>query len=247
MDGFVLRRASGSVVRLPGGDRFVVGPSTRPASSSRSGKSPLIESRQRDRLGIKDATRHVVLRRTSAARLTLSATPTSSGLLMVRGVSCAARRPVQTQADASRHHAGQPNRAASRDDLPALWVANLGRRGRGEVKSGISRGKATGALLTGGVSLLATVPSRKQDRTQAHETFSWGGTEGWVAARRRCDVAVACDVLDADGVVPGGRPAEAAVPAPVELHPLAIAVATSARVTHPHPHATVRTTLRHPR
>jgi hypothetical protein len=35
-------------------------------------------------------------------------------------------------------------------------------------KKGISGGKATGALLTGGVSLLATGLSRKEDETQAH-------------------------------------------------------------------------------
>lgn len=35
-------------------------------------------------------------------------------------------------------------------------------------KSGVSGGKATGALLTGGVSLLATGLSRKESVTQAH-------------------------------------------------------------------------------
>lgn len=35
------------------------------------------------------------------------------------------------------------------------------------VKTGISGGKATGALLTGGVSLLATGLSRKEQKTQA--------------------------------------------------------------------------------
>jgi len=37
-------------------------------------------------------------------------------------------------------------------------------------KKGISGAKATGALLTGGVSLLATGLSRKDDETQAHCT-----------------------------------------------------------------------------
>lgn len=35
-------------------------------------------------------------------------------------------------------------------------------------KKGISGGKATGAILTGGISLLATGLSRKEDATQAH-------------------------------------------------------------------------------
>jgi hypothetical protein len=35
-------------------------------------------------------------------------------------------------------------------------------------KAGISGGKATGALLTGGISLLATGLSRKEQKTQAH-------------------------------------------------------------------------------
>jgi hypothetical protein len=35
-------------------------------------------------------------------------------------------------------------------------------------KKGISGGKATGAVLTGGISLLATGLSRKEDATQAH-------------------------------------------------------------------------------
>ena len=35
-------------------------------------------------------------------------------------------------------------------------------------KKGVSGGKATGALLTGGVSLLATGLSRKENNTQAH-------------------------------------------------------------------------------
>lgn len=37
-----------------------------------------------------------------------------------------------------------------------------------KVKKGISGGKATGALLTGGVSLLATGLSRKSKAIQAH-------------------------------------------------------------------------------
>jgi RecJ-like exonuclease len=37
-----------------------------------------------------------------------------------------------------------------------------------EQKSGISGGKATGAILTGGISLLATGLSRKNTVTQAH-------------------------------------------------------------------------------
>jgi len=36
------------------------------------------------------------------------------------------------------------------------------------LKKGISGGKATGAVLTGGVSLLATGLSRKEQHTQAH-------------------------------------------------------------------------------
>jgi hypothetical protein len=36
-----------------------------------------------------------------------------------------------------------------------------------KVKSGVSGGKATGAVLTGGLSLLATGLSRKQQVTQA--------------------------------------------------------------------------------
>jgi hypothetical protein len=42
-----------------------------------------------------------------------------------------------------------------------------------------------------------------------------------------------CDVLDTDGDVAAGCAAEEAVPAPVELHPLATA-ANSVRVTHPY-------------
>jgi hypothetical protein len=38
----------------------------------------------------------------------------------------------------------------------------------GLVKAGISGAKATGAILTGGVSLLATGLSRKENVTQAH-------------------------------------------------------------------------------
>ena len=38
-------------------------------------------------------------------------------------------------------------------------------------KKGISGAKATGAILTGGASLLATGLSRKEDATQAHCTF----------------------------------------------------------------------------
>lgn len=37
-----------------------------------------------------------------------------------------------------------------------------------ERKTGVSGGKATAAVLTGGVSILATGLSRKEDRTQAH-------------------------------------------------------------------------------
>jgi predicted RNA-binding Zn-ribbon protein involved in translation (DUF1610 family) len=39
---------------------------------------------------------------------------------------------------------------------------------RVKVKSGISGGKATGALLTGGLSLLATGLSRKEQKTEAY-------------------------------------------------------------------------------
>lgn len=39
-----------------------------------------------------------------------------------------------------------------------------------EQKKGISGGKATGAILTGGISLLATGLSRKENHTQAHCT-----------------------------------------------------------------------------
>ena len=37
-----------------------------------------------------------------------------------------------------------------------------------EIKKGISGAKATGAILTAGVSLLATGLSRKEGQTQAH-------------------------------------------------------------------------------
>ena len=37
-----------------------------------------------------------------------------------------------------------------------------------EKKAGVSGGKATAAILTGGISLLATGLSRKEDLTQAH-------------------------------------------------------------------------------
>jgi hypothetical protein len=45
---------------------------------------------------------------------------------------------------------------------PYCGCTNCVRTKREKVKSGISGGKATGAILTGGVSLLATGLSRKQ-------------------------------------------------------------------------------------
>lgn len=50
---------------------------------------------------------------------------------------------------------------------PHCQTAGTVRTKRAKVKSGVSGGKATGAILTGGVSLLATGLSRKQQVTQA--------------------------------------------------------------------------------
>jgi hypothetical protein len=51
---------------------------------------------------------------------------------------------------------------------PHCQTKGMIRTKRVEKKSGVSGGKATAAVLTGGVSLLATGLSRKEDLTQAH-------------------------------------------------------------------------------
>lgn len=56
---------------------------------------------------------------------------------------------------------------------PAFLCPHCQERGKVHTKSvtkkaGISGGKATGAILTGGVSLLATGLSRKESNTEAH-------------------------------------------------------------------------------
>ena len=56
---------------------------------------------------------------------------------------------------------------------PALFCPHCQTKGKVHTmpvnrKRGVSGGKATGALLTGGLSLLATGLSRKEQATQAH-------------------------------------------------------------------------------
>jgi predicted negative regulator of RcsB-dependent stress response len=75
------------------------------------------------------------------------------------------RRQAQRQESAASYKFGQRNPALI---CPHCQTKGLVRAKAVDEKKGISGGKATGALLTGGLSVLATGLSRKEHLTQAH-------------------------------------------------------------------------------
>lgn len=74
---------------------------------------------------------------------------------------------LDRRAAMARHHpsAVDPD---TRIQCPHCGLTGQVRTKEAKQKRGISGGKATGALLTGGVSILATGLSRKQKVTEAH-------------------------------------------------------------------------------
>jgi hypothetical protein len=75
--------------------------------------------------------------------------------------------PTQFQ---KRVQARAASRAREQIVCPHCQVAGHVRATQTKVKKGVSGGKATGALLTGGLSMLATGLSRKETVTQMHCT-----------------------------------------------------------------------------